>query len=67
LNGKLLKQQSESETHLKNAPTARGIASRINVRVLPNLSAKAPPVKEPTVAPARVVLTTHPEKEADAL
>jgi hypothetical protein len=33
----------------------------MNVLVRPNLSAKDPPVKEPTVAPARVVLTTHPE------
>jgi hypothetical protein len=40
---------------------ARGIESIINVLVRPNLSANAPPVKDPTVAPARLVLTIQPE------
>lgn len=48
------------KTYLRNAPIASGIASNWKVRVRPNLSANAPPVKDPTVAPARVVLTTQP-------
>lgn len=36
------------------------MASNWKVLVLPNLSANVPPVNEPTVAPARSVLTTHP-------
>lgn len=38
----------------------RGIAFSWNVRFRPILSAKEPPVKDPTVAPASVELTTHP-------
>lgn len=44
----------------RNAPTASGIASSRKVFVLPNWSARDPPVNEPTVAPARVELTIHP-------
>lgn len=47
-------------TDQRNAPTASGIASNRKVFVRPNLSAKEPPVNEPTVAPARSVLTTQP-------
>lgn len=48
-------------TNLRRVPTIRGTALIWNVRLRPKLSARAPPVKEPTVAPARVELTTHPE------
>jgi hypothetical protein len=41
-------------------PIINGMASSWNVRVQPNLSARAPPVKEPIVAPANVELTTQP-------
>jgi hypothetical protein len=37
------------------------MASSWNVRRRPILSANDPPVNEPTVAPANVELTTHPE------
>ena len=49
-----------SGTHLRNAPTTSGIASSWKVRVRPNLSANAPPMKEPKVAPASNELTTQP-------
>jgi len=44
----------------RKAPIARGIASSRKVFVLPNWSARDPPVNEPTVAPARSELTTQP-------
>ena len=50
----------EQSTDQRNPPIARGIASNWKVLVRPNLSANAPPVNEPTVAPASSVLTIQP-------
>ena len=50
----------EQSTDQRNPPIARGIASNWKVLVRPNLSANAPPVNEPTVAPASSTLTIHP-------
>ena len=50
-------------TDQRNAPIASGMTSNRKVRVLPNLSANAPPVNEPTVAPARSALTIHPTQD----
>ncbi len=46
--------------YLKRVPKKRGSAFIWRPQRHPNLSAKAPPVNEPTAAPANVELTTHP-------
>lgn len=66
-NLKVLAKGILHRTNQRKAPTASGMASNWKVLVLPNLSANDPPVKEPTVAPARDVLTIHPSKDTPVL
>lgn len=56
----IITHNPRENTDHKNTPIVSGIASSWKVLALPNLSANVPPVKDPTVAPARSVLTTHP-------
>jgi hypothetical protein len=57
----LKKRKRQKSNDLRRVPIRRGMASSWNVRRRPILSANDPPVNEPTVAPANVELTTHPE------